>query len=96
MSMIEFEWDPSKSASNLAKHRIDFDEAKAVFDDLFALIELDDSEDYGENRYTIIGVIGGRLFSVAYTERGERIRLITARRATSYEQRKYHRGPATS
>lgn len=88
----EFEWDPAKSAANLAKHRIDFETAKRVFDDPFALIEYDDSGNFDEDRYTIIGMIDDLPFFVVFTERGPRTRIITARRANSYEQRKYHRG----
>ena len=50
---------------------------------------LDDSEDYGEERYLVIGVVEGQILSVVYTPRGESFRLISARRATKDEQDHY-------
>jgi len=86
-----FEWDELKAERNLRKHKISFLQARRVFDDLFALIEHDVSEDYNEDRYLATGMIDGMLVTVAYTERGERIRLISARKANSDEQRRYYR-----
>ena len=66
--------------------------AKTVFKDPFAVEFLDDREDYGENRLVIIGMAEGRIvLFVAYTEREERIRIISARRATQHEQDEYFR-----
>ena len=90
-----FEWDRNKATSNYAKHGISFDEAKGVFRDSFAIEELDDREDYGEDRYTLIGLAGNKLLFVAYTERGENIRLISARKADKDEQDEYYRQKAT-
>jgi len=90
-----FEWDRNKATSNYAKHGIRFDEAKGVFRDSFAIEELDDREDYGEDRYTLIGLAGNKLLFVAYTERGENIRLISARKADKDEQDEYYRQKAT-
>jgi uncharacterized protein len=87
----EFEWDETKAQANLKKHKISFQEARRVFDDLFALIEQDFSEDFGEDRFLATGVVKGVLVTVVYTERGERIRLISARKANSDEQRRYYR-----
>jgi len=59
---------------------------------LLPIERLDDREDYGEERFVIVGMAEGEvLLFVAYTERGERIRLISARRATQYEQDDYFR-----
>lgn len=67
-----------------------FDLAKTVFKDPFAIEFLDDREDHGEERFVIIGVAEGKvLLFVSYTERQERIRIISARRATRYEQDDY-------
>ena len=67
-----------------------FELAKTVFEDAFAIDRLDDRENYGEERFVIIGMAEGRaLLFVAYTERGERIRIISARRATQIEQDDY-------
>ena len=60
-----------------------------MFADPFAVEFLDDREDYGEERFVIIGMAEGECLYVAYTERKEVIRLISARRATQYEQEIY-------
>jgi len=70
--------------------------AKTVFKDPFAIEFLDDREDYGEERFVIIGMAEGQvLLFVAYTERVERIRIISARRATQREQDDYFRQNAS-
>jgi uncharacterized DUF497 family protein len=61
-----------------------------VFKDPLAIESLDDREDYGEDRFVIIGMVDGRLLFVAYTLRGETIRIISARGAEPHEQRQYH------
>ena len=67
-----------------------FDLAKTVFKDPFAIERLDDRENYGEERFVIIGMAAGDiLLFVAYAEREERIRIISARRATQYEEDDY-------
>jgi hypothetical protein len=86
----EFEWDDAKAATNFADHRVTFDTARQVFRDPFAIDALDERENYGEDRYFVIGMADSRLLYVAYTMRGERIRIISARGAESYEQRRYH------
>jgi uncharacterized DUF497 family protein len=87
---LKFEWDDAKAAANLRAHGVSFDLAKAVFNDPFATERLDDREDYGEERFVIVGRIEGNvLLFVAYTEREEQIRIISARRATQYEQDDY-------
>jgi hypothetical protein len=55
------------------------------------LIELDDSEDYGEDRFILIGRAAAGLLAVVYTERNDRIRIISAREANAHEWRNYHR-----
>lgn len=75
----EFERDDSKAASNAIEHGVTFDQVREVFDDAFAIDQPDDRYDYGENRATIIGMARGKLLFVAYTMRGERIRIIAAR-----------------
>jgi uncharacterized protein len=89
---LEFEWDTAKAEANLRRHGVSFDLAKTVFNDPFAVERLDDREDYGEERFVIVGVAeGDSLLFVAYSEREERIRIISARRATQYEQDDYFR-----
>jgi uncharacterized protein len=86
----DFEWDEAKAADNFAKHGISFTTAIRAFDDAFAIERLDDRENYGEDRYSILGMVDGRLLYVAYTFREGVIRIISARGAASYERRQYH------
>ena len=90
MSNPEFEWDAVKAARNEADHGVTFEMARDVFKDPFAIEWLDDREDYGEERYVIIGMVSNRLLFAAYTMRGESIRIISARGAEPYERRQYH------
>jgi uncharacterized protein len=64
--------------------------ARDVFKDPVAIEWLDDREDYGEDRYVIIGMVDNRLLYVAYAMRGEAIRIISARGAEPHERRQYH------
>ena len=73
----EFEWDDRKAASNLLKHKVSFDVARQVFADLRVVEEPDDET--SEVRWKRIGMTEGGLLIVAYTERGYRIRVISAR-----------------
>jgi uncharacterized protein len=87
---LEFEWHNAKADANLRAHGVSFDLAKTVFTDPFAIERLDDREDYGEARFVMIGLAEGNiLLFVAYSEREERIRIISARRATQDEQDDY-------
>ena len=89
---LEFEWHDAKAEANLEAHGVSFDLATTVFRDRFAIERLDDREDYGEERFVMIGRAEGNiLLFVAYTERknNESIRLISARRATQYEEDDY-------
>ena len=88
---MDFEWDPIKAKSNLLKHGIDFADAAVVLDDELAITIADPKVDH-EERFVTIGMTpDGRLAVVVYTWRDERIRLISARRATSAERRHYER-----
>ena len=86
----KFEWDDQKAAANRAKHGISFETARKAFKDRSAVDQLDDREEYNEERFTLIGMAGGRLLFVAYTLRDDRIRIISARGAEPYEHRIYH------
>ena len=87
---LEFEWYKPKAAANLRDHGVNFELAKSVFRDPFAIERLDDREDYGEERFVIVGMAEGPVvLYVAYTEREGRIRIISARRATQNEQDDY-------
>jgi hypothetical protein len=86
-----FEWNDAKARANLKKHSVTFAAARLVFDDAASVDEIDDREDYGEDRFIIIGMANRRLLTVTYTERDGRIRIISARKATRREQDDYFR-----
>ena len=88
--MPNFEWEPDKAARNLRRHKVTFETARGVFDDPFALDEIDDREDYGEERSNILGSVEGRFLVVTYTLRGRTTRIISARPAEPHERGKYH------
>jgi hypothetical protein len=90
---MAFEWDKNKAARNLSKHGVSFEEAETVFDDplLIDFYDPDHSED--EARYLIVGASNRRrLLIVSYTERGDSIRLISAREVTRSEREAYEEG----
>ena len=87
----EFEWDPVKAAANYRKHGVRFEHAQEACEDVFALVELDDSEDYGEDRFILTGSAADGVLTVIYTERNGRIRIVSAREANEYERRSYYR-----
>ncbi|MCG2754100.1 MAG: BrnT family toxin [Desulfobacteraceae bacterium] len=90
---IKLEWDKNKAASNLLKHGVSFDEAKTVFDDPLYVDFYDPDHSYNEHRYIIIGhSLKNRLLIVAYSERKNKVRLISAREATRREQKVYEEG----
>jgi uncharacterized DUF497 family protein len=90
MNELRFEWNADKAARNLRKHGISFDEATTVFDDPNVLREFDRTHSHGEEREIAIGFSeNARLLQVVSTERHETIRLISARRATKAESRRY-------
>jgi hypothetical protein len=85
---VVFEWDRRKAEINLKKHAVDFADAVVVFSDDLAITLQDDSID--EERFVTVGIDAlGRVLVVAYTWRGGRIRLISARRATRRERGQY-------
>ena len=87
---MEFTWDERKARANLSKHGVGFDEAKTVFDDPLYIDFYDPDHSDDEYRYIIIGESQhGRLLIVAYTERAETTRLISAREATTGERKAY-------
>jgi hypothetical protein len=86
----EFQWDDQKAAENYAKHGVSFEMARDVFKDPFALEWLDDGQDAGEQRFVALGMAEHRILFVAYTMRGDAIRIISARLAEAFERRRYH------
>ena len=89
--MLEFEWDDAKAAANDGKHGVTFEQAVYAFRDPFGVEWIDESSDYGEERFILLGMSGGWILSVVYTERQGRLRLISARRATKNEKILYYR-----
>jgi len=85
---MDYEWDRDKARSNLKKHGVAFADAVFVFSDDYAVTIEDD--DPGEQRFVTIGTDGlGRVLVVVYTWRGTRIRIMSARKATSRERKQY-------
>lgn len=78
-----------KARENRRKHGISFEQAKRAFTDPFGVEWLDTREAYGETRTILLAMADGTILVVVFTERGERIRLISARKATRYEQNLY-------
>jgi uncharacterized DUF497 family protein len=87
---LEFEWDPTKASSNARKHRVSFKEASTAFADPRSLTILDPEHSMSEDRSVLLGVASsGRLLVVVYVERRDRVRIISARRATARERSQY-------
>jgi hypothetical protein len=85
-----FEWDPKKAALNLRKHGVSLDEGSTVFGDPLALLMADPDHSVVEERYSLLGMSARRrLLVVAFAERSPRTRLISARRASRRERRRY-------
>ena len=85
---MEFEYDSKKSQINKTKHGIDFEEAKALFEDSASLvIPAKSVED--EERYALIGRLNEKCYIAIFTYRGEKIRLISVRRCRKKEEAHY-------
>jgi len=88
--MLSFEWGTQKAKSNEQKHGITFDEASTVFEDPLSLTIHDPLHSENEERFTLIGVSHkNRILIVVHTERGDNIRIISARKATKNERSYY-------
>ena len=85
---MQYEWDEAKREANLSKHGIDFADVAPLFDGITVTV-LDDRFDYGEHRFVTLGILDGVVIAVAHTETDDAIRLISARRATHYEEERY-------
>jgi hypothetical protein len=87
---LRFEWDPRKAKVNRAKHKVSFEEAVTVFGDPLGRITDDPRHSEIEKRYVLLGQSARRrLIAVMFTERGQLIRLISAREAARRERREY-------
>lgn len=89
---MNFEWDAAKAARNISKHGVSFQEAATVFGDPLALTYFDPDHSAKEDRYLTFGhSSAGGLLVVSHTEREDRTRIISARRATRRERKSYER-----
>ena len=87
---MSFEWDKKKAVSNLRKHGVSFEEASTALRDSFSATAHDPDHSEDEDRFVTLGVSSiGRLLAVAHTERGNNIRIISARLATKSERKIY-------
>ena len=86
---MRFEWDRTKNKTNIRDHKIDFSDAPRIFNGPM-LVELDDREDYGEDRSTGIGLLRNIVVVVVFTEpRQDTIRIISVRKANKHERTRY-------
>ncbi len=88
--MLLFEWDPNKDKKNLKTHGITFDEASTVFKDTLSLTIYDPLHSESEDRFVLIGnSYKNRLLVVIHTEQEDKVRIISARKATTNERKQY-------
>ena len=88
--MLIFEWDPQKAKSNLEKHGVSFEEASTAFQDTLSLTIDDPLHSIDEERLILIGMSQkNTVLVVVHTERGDNIRIISARKATKKERKSY-------
>ncbi len=88
--MLYFEWDENKAKENQIKHRVSFNEASTAFSDLLSLTIHDPLHSDEEDRFVLLGIsVSNRLLLVVHTERIDKIRIISARKATNNERRYY-------
>lgn len=88
-----FEWDPSKAESNRRKHGVSFGEAISAFKDPLSSTISDPDHASGEERFVLLGQSqNGDLLVVVHTDREERIRIISARKANRHERKEYEEG----
>ena len=87
---MQFEWDAQKAAQNLGKHGVSFREAATVFGDPGAMTYFDPDHSDDEDRFLTFGFSNsGRMLVVSHTDRADRTRIISARRATAKERKSY-------
>ncbi|HSE36360.1 MAG TPA: BrnT family toxin [Blastocatellia bacterium] len=85
-----FEWDERKAQANLKKHQVSFEEASTVFGDPLSLTIDDPVHSEEESRFVTVGKsITGRVLIVVHSDRGDYIRIISARKATRHERKQY-------
>jgi uncharacterized DUF497 family protein len=90
---MHFEWDPKKATTNRRKHGVTFEEATSALRDMFSATAHDPDHSDDEERFVTFGVSSqGRLLAVSHTDRGDAIRIISARLATNIERQIYEQG----
>jgi len=90
---MKFEWDPQKADSNLKKHGVSFQEAASVLGDALSITYPDPDHSVREHRFITVGMSrSGRVLMVAHTDRGDNVRIISARKTTRQERRYYEKG----
>ena len=90
---LSFEWDEVKAKENLRKHEVSFEEGKTIFNDPFLFTFPDYEHSVDEERYVNIGLsVTGRILILTHTERQDKIRIISCRKATARERRFYEEG----
>ena len=87
LEFIGFEWDEAKAATDVLKHGIDFADAISAFDGPMLVAE---TVRLGEARKLALGSCRGLIVAIVFVQRGDRIRLISVRRARSYEKEAWH------
>lgn len=95
--MLLFEWDPNKAGKNLKLHDVSFDEASTAFSDTLSLTIYDPLHSGEEDRMILIGnSLKNRLLVIVHTERKDKIRIISARKATKNERNQYEKNAKRS
>ena len=89
---MHYEWDDAKAALNRRKHGVDFMDAIAAVEDPNHLVDIDEQNEYGEERLNIIGMADNVLFVVVTMRGQDTCRIISARKATRHEQDRYYAG----
>lgn len=92
--MLQFEWDTDKARKNIKIHGVSFDEASTAFRDILSLTIHDPLHSDEEDRFILIGnSYKNRLLVVVHAERGNKIRIISTRKATKKERKQYEENP---
>ena len=90
---LRFEWDPEKAKRNLEKHGVSLNEGATVFADALSITYADPDHSAEEDRYITVGhSMQGRVLIVSHTDRGDALRIISARRTTRQERKQYEEG----
>jgi len=87
--IVRFQRDEDKRRANIHKHGIDFAGVEEVFDGYTVTVE-DDRFDYGERRFITVGLLASRVVTIVHTEEGDKIRIISVRKATKNESKGYY------